>query len=271
MWTRYSERARRVVFFAQQEAGRLGAGYISPEHLLLGLVRENDSVAVRILDNLGVSREKVRNEIEGQATKGEATTGQDMYLGPDVKRAIDLAYDEARQLGSNYVGTEHLLLGLIREEEGMAGRVLSRLGVELEKVRSEVRKIQPMPEPTPQSAPTPPAERKVSRFECYPGDLGIVKSGDESTVMAVRPSMVTRAEFDLVWDARDVHGWRELVERGAIVSLPAGTPVKFLKLEPGNLALIRVVSGEREGEALNILWTGFILTGRDEAPWPPKT
>jgi ATP-dependent Clp protease ATP-binding subunit ClpC len=142
MWQRFTERARRVVFFAQEEAGRLGENYVSTEHLLLGLVRENDSVAARILDRMGVSLGRIRSEIERQVTRGEGRLGQDMQLTPRAKRVIDLAYDEARQLSNNYIGTEHLLLGLIREGEGLAGRVLAKLTVELEKTRKEVLALQ---------------------------------------------------------------------------------------------------------------------------------
>ncbi|HEX5322769.1 MAG TPA: Clp protease N-terminal domain-containing protein, partial [Capsulimonadaceae bacterium] len=142
MWQRFTERARKVVFYAQEEAGRLGENYVSTEHLLLGLVRENDSVAARILDRLGVSLGRIRSEIERQVTRGDGRLGQDMQLTPRAKRVIDLAYDEARQLNNNYIGTEHLLLGLIREGEGLAGRVLSKLGVDLDRTRREVQSLQ---------------------------------------------------------------------------------------------------------------------------------
>lgn len=142
MWQRFTERARRVVFFAQEEAGRLGENYVSTEHLLLGLVRENDSVAARILDRMGVALSRVKSEIERQVSRGDGRLGQDMQLTPRAKRVIDLAYDEARQLNNNYIGTEHLLLGLIREGEGLAGRVLAKLGVDLERTRREVMGLQ---------------------------------------------------------------------------------------------------------------------------------
>jgi ATP-dependent Clp protease ATP-binding subunit ClpC len=142
VWQRFTERARRVVFFAQEEAGRLGENYVSTEHLLLGLVRENDSVAARILDRMGISLGRVRSEIERQVARGDGRLGQDMQLTPRAKRVIDLAYDEARQLNNNYIGTEHLLLGLIREGEGLAGRVLNKLGVDLERTRREVMALQ---------------------------------------------------------------------------------------------------------------------------------
>ncbi len=141
MWQRFTERARRVVFFAQEEAGRLGENYVSTEHLLLGLVRESDSAAGRILDRLGVSLGRIRSEIERQVTRGDGKISQDMQLTPRAKRVIDLAYDEARQLNHNYIGTEHLLLGLIREGEGLAGRVLAKLSVDLERARHEVMAI----------------------------------------------------------------------------------------------------------------------------------
>jgi ATP-dependent Clp protease ATP-binding subunit ClpC len=164
MWQRFTERARRVVFFAQEEAGRLGENYVSTEHLLLGLIRENDSVAARILDRMAVSLSRIRSEVERQVTRGDGRLGQDMQLTPRSKRVIDLAYDEARQLSNNYIGTEHLLLGLIREGEGLAGRVLAKLGVELERTRREVMALQDndsgLPSthgratPTPQNGPS---------------------------------------------------------------------------------------------------------------------
>ncbi|MBW3625316.1 MAG: ATP-dependent Clp protease ATP-binding subunit [Armatimonadetes bacterium] len=142
MWQRFTERTRRVIFFAQEEAARLGENYVGTEHLLLGLVRENDSVAARILERLGVNLTRVRQEIERQVSRGDGRLGQEMQLTPRAKRVIDLAYEEARTLNNNYIGTEHLLLGLVRESEGIAGRVLARLGVELERTRREVMALQ---------------------------------------------------------------------------------------------------------------------------------
>ena len=106
MWQRFTERARRVIFYAQEEAGRLGENYVSTEHLLLGLVREPDSVAARILERMGVSLSRVRSEIERQVSRGEGRLGQETQLTPRAKRVIDLAYDEARQLNNNYIGTD---------------------------------------------------------------------------------------------------------------------------------------------------------------------
>ncbi|HLO97095.1 MAG TPA: ATP-dependent Clp protease ATP-binding subunit [Fimbriimonas sp.] len=142
MWQRFTERARKVVFYAQEEAQKFGEGYVSTEHLLLGLVRESDSVAARVLEKLNVTLNRVRAEVEKQLPRGDSRPNQDMSLTPRAKRVIDLAYDEARNLNNNYIGTEHLLLGLIREGDGLAGRVLAKLGVELEKARREVMNLQ---------------------------------------------------------------------------------------------------------------------------------
>jgi ATP-dependent Clp protease ATP-binding subunit ClpC len=138
MWQRFTERARRVVFFAQEEAGRLAENYVSTEHLLLGIVRDEGCVALAVLAHLGIPASRVRAEVERQVTQGKGRLGQDMQLTPRAKRVIDLAYEEARQLDNNHIGTEHILLGLIREGEGLAGRILTKLGVELERTRHEV-------------------------------------------------------------------------------------------------------------------------------------
>src|SRR6476659_7569660 len=138
MWQRFTERARRVVFFAQEEAARLGENYVGTEHLLLGLVRENDTVAARVLERLGVSLSRIRSDLEPQFTREKGNLGHDMQLTPRAKRVIDLAYEEGRQLNNNYIGTEHLLLGLIREGDGLAARVLVKLGADLERTRREV-------------------------------------------------------------------------------------------------------------------------------------
>lgn len=167
MWQRFTERARRVIFYAQEEAGRLGENYVSTEHLLLGLVREPDSVAARILERMGVSLSRVRSEIERQLSRGEGRLGQETQLTPRAKRVIDLAYDEARQLNNNYIGTEHLLLGLIREGEGLAGRVLAKLGVDLERARREVMALQS----SDTAAPAPRQRSRTPTLDEFGRDL----------------------------------------------------------------------------------------------------
>lgn len=148
MWQRFTERARKVVFYAQEEAQRFGEGYVSTEHLLLAVVRESDSTAARVLEGMGVRLTRVRNEVEKQLPRGEPYRNQDMTLTPRAKRVIDLAYDEARSMNNNYIGTEHLLLGLVREGDGLAGRVLAKLGVELDRARAETMVVQQQEHPT---------------------------------------------------------------------------------------------------------------------------
>src|ERR1700694_1771668 len=102
MWQRFTERARRMIFFAQEEAARLGENYVGTEHLLLGLVRENDSTAARILDRLRVALRRSRSDIERQVTRGHGNQSQGAQMTPRARRALDLARDEARQLNHNY-------------------------------------------------------------------------------------------------------------------------------------------------------------------------
>ena len=142
MWQRFTERARKVVFYAQEEAQTFGDGYVSTEHLLLGLVRETDSTAVRALELMGISCSRIRAEVEKRLPRGDDGHSQDMSLSPRAKRVIDLAYDEARSLNNNYIGTEHLLLGLVREDDGLARRVLNKLGVKLDVARRTVMRLQ---------------------------------------------------------------------------------------------------------------------------------
>lgn len=124
-----------MVFFAQEEAQKYGEGYVSTEHLLLGLCREDDSTAAKVIAMMGGSLSRIRAEVEKQLPKGSARPSLDLTLTPRAKRVIDLAYDEARALNNNYIGTEHLLLGLIREGDGLAGRVLAKQKLYLEDAR----------------------------------------------------------------------------------------------------------------------------------------
>jgi ATP-dependent Clp protease ATP-binding subunit ClpC len=138
---RFTERARKVLTLAQEEAQRFNHNYIGTEHLLLGLVREGEGVAAKVLSNLGIELTKVRSAVEFIIGRGERQVMGEIGLTPRAKKVIELAVDEARRLGHHYIGTEHLLLGLIREGEGIAAGVLESLGVNLEKVRSEVIKV----------------------------------------------------------------------------------------------------------------------------------
>ena len=138
---KFSERARRVLSLAQEEAQRFNHNYIGTEHVLLGLARETEGVAARVLVNLGVELSKIRSAVEFIIGRGERPATGEIGLTPRAKRVIELAVDEARRLNHHYIGTEHLLIGLMREGEGVAAGVLESLGITLDKVRSETSRI----------------------------------------------------------------------------------------------------------------------------------
>ncbi len=149
---KFTERARRVLTLAQEEAQRFNHNYIGTEHLLLGLVREGDGVAAKVLANLGVELNKVRSAVEFIIGRGDRAVMGEIGLTPRAKKVIELAVDEARRLNHHYIGTEHVLLGLVREGEGIAAGVLESLGVNLERVRAETTRI--LSQSLPQSAHT---------------------------------------------------------------------------------------------------------------------
>jgi ATP-dependent Clp protease ATP-binding subunit ClpA len=138
---KFTERARKVLSLAQEEAQRFQHNYIGTEHLLLGLVREGDGVAARVLNNLGVELEQVRRAVEFIIGRGDRIVLGEIGLTPRAKKVIELAVDEARRLNHHYIGTEHLLLGLVREGEGIAAGVLESLGVNLERVRTQTIQV----------------------------------------------------------------------------------------------------------------------------------
>ncbi len=138
---KFTERARKVLSLAQEEAQRFNHNYIGTEHLLLGLVREGDGVAAKVLANLNVELNKVRSAVEFIIGRGDRIVLGEIGLTPRAKKVIELAVDEARRLNHHYIGTEHLLLGLVREGEGIAAGVLESLGVNLEKVRTQTIQI----------------------------------------------------------------------------------------------------------------------------------
>jgi len=141
MFGKFTERAQKVILLAQNEAKRLNHNLIGTEHLLLGLIREGEGIAAKALEAMGISLEKVRAEVEKMLGKGDGSGKAFIGYTPRAKKVLELAYDEARQLGHNYIGTEHILLGLIREGEGVAAQVLQNLGVDLPKTREQVIKL----------------------------------------------------------------------------------------------------------------------------------
>jgi ATP-dependent Clp protease ATP-binding subunit ClpC len=153
---KFTDRARKVLTLAQDEAQRFNHNYIGTEHLLLGLVREGEGVAARVLENMNVELAKVRTAVEFIIGRGDRPVVGEVGLTPRAKRVIELAIDEARRLGHNYIGTEHLLLGLVREGEGIAAGVLESLGVNLDKVRHEVIRVLSQ---SSSAGPTPETKR----------------------------------------------------------------------------------------------------------------
>ncbi|MEH7083387.1 ATP-dependent protease ATP-binding subunit ClpC [Neobacillus drentensis] len=140
MFGRFTERAQKVLALAQEEAIRLGHNNIGTEHILLGLTREGEGIAAKALYGLGLGSEKIQKEVENLIGKGQEAS-QTIHYTPRAKKVIELSMDEARKLGHSYVGTEHILLGLIREGEGVAARVLNNLGVSLNKARQQVLQL----------------------------------------------------------------------------------------------------------------------------------
>jgi ATP-dependent Clp protease ATP-binding subunit ClpA len=138
MFEKFTERARRVVVLAQDEAVMLHHNRIGTEHLLLGLIREGEGVAARALESLGVSLEAVRQQVEEIIGRGEQAPSGHIPFTPRAKKVLELSLREALQLGHNYIGTEHILLGLLREGEGLAAQVLVKLGADLNRVRQQV-------------------------------------------------------------------------------------------------------------------------------------
>ena len=141
MYGRFTEKAEKAITFSQESASVLGHNYVGTEHLLMGLMREGSGVAARVLMNQGISEEKILKEVEGLVGRGEETGAQPLGFTPRTKRVLELSFREARRMGHNYIGTEHLLLGVLKEGESVAVRVLMDLGIDPQKLLAEVLKI----------------------------------------------------------------------------------------------------------------------------------
>jgi ATP-dependent Clp protease ATP-binding subunit ClpC len=155
MFEKFTDRARRVVVLAQEEARMLSHDYIGTEHLLLGLVHEGAGVAVVALESLGISLDDVRRDVEEMIGRGQHELSGHIPFTPRAKKVLELSLRESQQLGAGYIGTEHILLGLIREGEGVAAQVLVKLGADLNRARQQVLQI--LGERTPREAGEPEA------------------------------------------------------------------------------------------------------------------
>jgi ATP-dependent Clp protease ATP-binding subunit ClpC len=141
MFERFTDRARRVVVLAQEEARMLSHGYVGTEHILLGLIREGDGYAARALESLGISLDTVRQQVEEIIGRGQQAPPGHIPFTPRAKKVLELSLRESLQLGHNYIGTEHILLGMLREGDGVAAQVLVRLGADLNRVREQVIRL----------------------------------------------------------------------------------------------------------------------------------
>ena len=172
MFNRFTERARKVIILAKEEARRFNHDYIGTEHILLGLIREGEGVAAAVLQKLDVSLENIRLEIEKLVQPGPTTQIiGDIPFTPRAKKALELAAEEARSLGHNYIGTEHLLLGLIREGEGIASQVLLNLGMDLTSVRNEVMGLLGSALPGMNQSGAQAAKTKTPALDAFGRDL----------------------------------------------------------------------------------------------------
>ena len=161
----FTDRVRKVLQMAREEAARLHHEYVGTEHILLGLIREGEGVAAAVLSNLNVDLEEIQQKIEDSVKKGKAAAaaGPDLPYTSRAKKVLELAMSEARELNHSYVGTEHLLLGLLREEKGIAAQVLTDVGVNLEQARAETLRLLGSEMPQPSGAPAAPVPQKSEK------------------------------------------------------------------------------------------------------------
>ena len=211
---KFTERARKVLSLAQEEARRFQHDYIGTEHLLLGLVREGEGVAAKVLSNLGVELKEVRDAVEFIVGRGDRIVLGEIGLTPRAKEVIELAVDEARRLNHHYIGTEHLLLGLVREGEGIAVGALERLGVSLEQVRTET--IQALSQSGLSQTMQVPPQLKAVQMEVE--GLKQLKDALQALEAILREKEVAiqRQEYELV--AAELHD-REVKQRDLIARL----------------------------------------------------
>lgn len=196
MFERFTERARRIVVLAQEEARLLKHSHIGTEHVLLGLVAEGEGVAAKALVNCDVELEQVRKEVVAIIGEGEQAPSGHIPFTPRAKKVMELAMREALQLGHNYIGTEHILLGLIREGEGIAAQVLHNVGVEMGVVRKEVIKL--LTGQTKPADPPPPDLIVITRE--HPEGLRFAGELEECWDLAER-QLLPRRKDRIKWDA----------------------------------------------------------------------
>jgi ATP-dependent Clp protease ATP-binding subunit ClpA len=208
MFERFTERARKVVVLAQDEARRFHHNYVGTEHILLGLLREGEGVAAQALTSLGVTLERVREQVESIVGYGEGTS-REIPFTPRSKKVLELGLREAMRLGHKYIGTEHLLLGLVREGEGVAARVLSNLELAPGRIRSEVlRGIGGEPEADPLEVTEAAGNRMAFRGWVHSLEVG---------VSVGRRSLTVLVDLEYEYDVRDTGDATEVLDHDALL------------------------------------------------------
>ncbi|MFZ5646376.1 MAG: ATP-dependent Clp protease ATP-binding subunit [Bacillota bacterium] len=197
MFNRFTERAQRVLLLAQEEAMRLGHPYVGTEHILLGLIREGQGVAAKALASLGIEADSVRTMVEQAVGRGQGGAAGEITLTPRGKKVLELSVEEARRMGHNYVGTEHLLLGVIREGEGLASQVLRGLGADLGRVRQAVMQMLGEPgapggQDNPHACPARGAGGKTSTLDQFSRDLSAMARQDKLDPVVGREKEIER-------------------------------------------------------------------------------
>jgi ATP-dependent Clp protease ATP-binding subunit ClpC len=202
MFERFTDRARRVVVLAQDEARMLKHNYIGTEHILLGLIHEGEGVAAEALESLGISLDAVRQQVEEIIGQGQQAPSGHIPFTPRAKKVLELSLRESLQLGHNYIGTEHILLGLIREGDGVAAQVLVRLGADLNRVRQQVIQLI-HGRPPREGAPGPAVQARLDGVEVRLAALEQqVNIGPDTSDLDEQIAQVRREKESAV-DARD--------------------------------------------------------------------
>ena len=201
MWQRFTERARRVILLGQEEAAKMGSRHVGTEHLLLGLVRENEGVAAQVLQKMGLSHEKVGQEIEAEVEPGSEAQGGASTLTPKAKRTLELAADEARRMRHNYIGTEHLLLALLRDHDSLAATVLRKLGLNLDSARTQVMEYLG-PETSTRTTTREEHEREQAPSHPFPDVRSLQKSLD--VLNAAKEVALSMDRYEVAAELRDI-------------------------------------------------------------------
>ena len=195
MFERFTDRARNVVVLAQQEARLLRHNYIGTEHILLGLARESDGLAAKALDALGIGLEAVREQVVELTGRGQKSPSGHIPFTPRAKKVLELSLREALQFGHNYIGTEHILLGLIREGEGVAAQVLVTLGGDLSAIRQQVIRLlkeNPTTDEKPQAAQA--AQARAARLAEGPGPMGLASPAESASLNGKLTEVLSRLD-----------------------------------------------------------------------------